>query len=614
MSYLHRWLTFAWMVAAVASTSCSSVECPAGTADKQGQCVRLNAVEGDGGAAGGAADPGSAATGGGFAGSGGTSGGAASGGQGASSGSGANGAGSASLDPASAGSAGSAGGGGMGDAPGEACTTADALRCSTMGAGNRDKCTNGVWAADMPCPSGETCVTDPSGSPACVMVAELCRGSGGQTICDAQGSLVVCNADESIGMMMACESAKHCQAGMAAQVCATCIPAEQHQCTGVSLEQCAPDGMSFTKLMDCETEGLCNAMLGRCTDAVCEPGQKSCDGSKLLTCNADGTAVEGMETCANGMCDEEGGDCNQCQPGTKKCEGGMVATCDATGQTWQTAACPSSTPQCVGLGQCVQCAENEDCSDLTQGCKAGSCMQNRCVAVNAPNGRDCEAAGGKPGTCSSGSCQCTPQCGGKQCGDNGCGGSCGSCPGEMCNTGTGQCVECLDAGDCTDGDECQTASCSGGSCRYTDRNSGSCGTDGVCRSGSCCEPNCGSRQCGAPPNGCGTGECGGGCSGSDRCENGQCIAPAPVGKELYQRCTFGGDVLQGDCEEGLVCQTINTDGSYCFREDKGDCPQNFKSFLGVACLSTCDDTLPADQQIGTCPSPTGCVAGGWCVP
>jgi|GEM_PF-6904128 len=522
---------------------------------------------------------------------------------------------SGSRGPGGANSAAESGAGGNGTAgsdaapEAESCTTVGALRCSMSGAGSRDKCSNGAWVPDAPCAGGETCVLDPAGNASCVVVAELCRGSGGQTVCDSQGSLIVCNTDESIASMMACESAKHCMAGVAAQTCATCIPAEDHQCTGVSLEQCAADGMSFTKLMDCETEGLCNAMLGQCTDAVCAPGQKACDGNNLVTCNADGTAIEGMDACANGMCDADGGDCNECQPGTKDCDGDMAITCDATGQTWEPMACPSSAPKCVGLGQCVQCENDEDCGDLTEGCKVGKCNQNRCMAANAPNSTMCQASGGKPGMCASGSCMCTPQCGSRECGDNGCNGSCGSCGGEMCN-GSGQCVECLDSGDCTDATECQTPSCTGGMCRYNDRSSGSCGRDGECRSGSCCESDCGIRDCGPPPNGCGSdcGECrtGNTCNSS----TGMCELTT-VG--LGSTCTPGGDNQQGNCQAGLTCQTIIRGGFGCYRAietvpgcDFDSTPQ--RGYMGVACLDLCDPALPG----GICNRPFAC-EGGWCV-
>ena len=45
------------------------------------------------------------------------------------------------------------------------------------------------------------------------------------------------------------------------------------------------------------------------------------------------------------------------------------------------------------------------------------------------------------------SCNCTPQCSGKQCGDDGCGGACGNCAGgDSCN-GSGQCVGGSTGGD-----------------------------------------------------------------------------------------------------------------------------------------------------------------------
>ena len=44
--------------------------------------------------------------------------------------------------------------------------------------------------------------------------------------------------------------------------------------------------------------------------------------------------------------------------------------------------------------------------------------------------------------CSGGSCQCAPNCAGKECGTDDCGNSCGSCPaGVECNNKTGQCDE-----------------------------------------------------------------------------------------------------------------------------------------------------------------------------
>jgi len=124
-----------------------------------------------------------------------------------------------------------------------------------------------------------------------------------------------------------------------------------------------------------------------------------------------------------------------------------------------------------------------------------------------PDAKVTDDAGGTtdPGTADlggptdSGKEVCVPQCEGKQCGPDGCGGKCGSCTGtDVCNMETGQCVPCEPK---CEGKQCGPDGC-GGTC-------GTCtGTD-VCNeeTGQCvpCEPKCDGKECG--PDGCG-GECG----------------------------------------------------------------------------------------------------------
>jgi len=86
---------------------------------------------------------------------------------------------------------------------------------------------------------------------------------------------------------------------------------------------------------------------------------------------------------------------------------------------------------------------------------------------------------------------CTSSCVGLECGDDGCGGTCGSCTTGTCASGTCSCTP-----NCT-GRTCGDDGC-GGSC-------GTC-TTGTCVSGTCsCTPNCTGRTCG--DDGCG-GSCG----------------------------------------------------------------------------------------------------------
>jgi hypothetical protein len=391
----------------------------------------------------------------------------------------------------------------------------------------------------------------------------------------------------------------------------------EHRCTGKALEQCGPDGMSFTKLTDCETEGLCNKMLGQCTDAVCAPGKTTCDGDSLVTCNADGTAIMQMTKCAPGMCDAEGGDCNKCEPGTKKCDSDKLTTCDPTGQMYLPTPCPSGD-HCVGAGQCVECTAqtaSTDCSDLTMGCKVGVCMGNSCMPGNAPNSTPCTASNGQPGKCSGGSCICTPQCTGKQCGDDKCSGSCGPCTGtrNMCSA-TQQCVACLRDSDC-DGNSngCLSGKCNNGTCGTTPNTGDRCDGTGTCKAdGSCCQPNCGKKCTGK--DSCGNTCSSSNCVGEEECNSrGVCEVPAPpppVGKDLYETCSPGGTAMEGNCGTGKVCETIITGGFRCYQATSatGGCPFGM-SFMGTACLSTCDPLTPG----GFCPQPLAC-NGGWCTP
>lgn len=102
--------------------------------------------------------------------------------------------------------------------------------------------------------------------------------------------------------------------------------------------------------------------------------------------------------------------------------------------------------------------------------------------------------------------QCEPQCGGKECGSDGCGGLCGQCPAtHTCNFTTNVCV-------------CNNPQCDNITCGNDDGCGGICNCSGnfKCNTGTnlCeCEPNCDGKQCG--DDGCG-GSCGE-CAGDETC-------------------------------------------------------------------------------------------------
>ena len=87
-----------------------------------------------------------------------------------------------------------------------------------------------------------------------------------------------------------------------------------------------------------------------------------------------------------------------------------------------------------------------------------------------------DEGGGEATTPDTGTDVCQPNCEGKECGDDGCGGSCGACAdGEECSA-DGQCVPCQPK---CDGKECGDDGC-GGTCGDCPTDKPVCTTDGLC--------------------------------------------------------------------------------------------------------------------------------------
>ncbi len=159
-----------------------------------------------------------------------------------------------------------------------------------------------------------------------------------------------------------------------------------------------------------------------------------------------------------------------------------------------------------GDGMCVSGRYGVACVDGLGG--LADCGQGyTCVPrPNGPFGIGCECNNFDDGVCPGLACSsdpdcatCTPACGGKACGDNGCGGECGTCEvGDECNAQQ-QCVSiCVPS--CT-GKTCGPDGC-GGTCG-TCTDGATCTATGTCQGP--CVPDCTDRTCGS--DGCG-GSCG----------------------------------------------------------------------------------------------------------
>ena len=159
----------------------------------------------------------------------------------------------------------------------------------------------------------------------------------------------------------------------------------------------------------------------------------------------------------------------------------------------------------------------------------------RCPRAQNCAGKDCgdDGCGGVCGTCTlpevcdlQDQC-CTPACAGKECGPDGCGGVCDTCD-EFPNSA------CTEEGQC----ECE-ADCAGKECG-SDGCGGSCGTcqNGTCSNGDCLcpfptirtDPICDPGFC----DSCGPGVC---CTTGQTCVSGSCGAcpatPDPCAQELF---------------------------------------------------------------------------------
>jgi hypothetical protein len=282
------------------------------------------------------------------------------------------------------------------------------------------------------------------------------------------------------------------------------------------------------------------------------------------------------------------------------------------------AACSCAGRECGNDGcgaSCGTCAAGKGCDPAAGKCVSpaaccapgavddpaiAACDCYACVCMYSPE--CCDAGGAWSAACASvcvqcgGSCPCEFDCKGRECGDDGCGGTCGTCTGgEACVAGTcrgeypERCVGdaepsaescyagltaegCCDAGghavwcgpdgklycgDCGADGACTTVPGVGATCGPAGSPAGAGCAGGPCV-GKCKGLNCGDDGCGGV---CGT------CAEGEVCKEGKCwCVPDCKDKECGPAAACGGTC--GYCKGGKVCQ-----GYKCvdpFAEPAGD--------------------------------------------
>ncbi len=354
------------------------------------------------------------------------------------------------------------------------------MRCPLQATVVREVCENGEWVSATPCESGTLCDRLSDGD--CVGISDQCLGQqAGAAFCSGATRLV-CSDDLVQVSSETCDSAAHCNQATGPD-CASCLEGES-SCDGDILKRCNDDHSDFVEVEKC-TDAPCNALLGECTDRVCDAGAYYCDAASntLSRCNQEGTGFESESvSCGAGICDAANGQCDECQPGVVLgcADAETQELCESEGQGTIGRACAElddETPICVGEGQCVEChplsAECIDehqirrCSaegkwEATETCVDQACVDDSCVGVCSPGDRDC-ASDTSVTTCQSdGTWGTAVSCGGQACVGAGCTGE--------CEPTTAECADkfsrkvCTTEGSWGDAITCTGQACVGGAC------------------------------------------------------------------------------------------------------------------------------------------------------
>lgn len=416
-------------------------------------------------------------------------------------------------------------------------------------------------------------------------------------------------------------------------------------CPGGTVEvegRCVPKSL-FRCIPACEGRA--------CGDDGCGNLCGSCGGATPY-CVAGSCAAECEPSCEGRVCGDDncGGSCGVCEQG---------ATCATAGRACipSTYTCDANTYDDGALCHCACGDADPDCEDTTlwvagcdkpgASCDAASTCQGgldgewTCDETRYADGNTCDCGCGLPdpdcmrssltvvgcsasqvcsrlGACVAG--DCTPDCSGRMCGDDGCGGLCGVCTDEasFCNAGScsAECVaHCGDnvcggdgcggsCGSCESGEHCVAGTCD--ALPMSDSCQGNCG--GLAASGCSCEarcatggegccldaplacdcfPRCGGKQCG--DDGCGgsCGDCGANqvCSGARMCVTDMCTV---------DRCSGHGAC---DSETGACACSSGYDGAAC-----GQCASTHAGYPN--CVPSLCDVFSCNGH-GACEGTTG---------
>ena len=438
------------------------------------------------------------------------------------------------------------------------------------------------------CDDGNPCTTDSfdDTTKKCVFVNNTASCEDGNPCTDG---------DHCVDGACVSGSPKVCPAGSVCKFSSPDCVACTADCTG---KTCGSDGCG----------GSCGSCGSgeRCFDQICIPQGELCPtGESCLA--IDKTGTNGALACVL----DDGGTLTP-PADTTACDGTCAGNQDCRALGTSTTGC---------LLKCGTCSGDESCSLLwakgPHGCLAGQeipddaprgcadkpclgnascyCTDNACTNANTVCIKNCSAE------------FCVPNCKNRVCGDDGCGGSCGTCAddGNACTLETcsaeGLCQHPVAPPDtaCNDNNPCTANdSCLYGRCRGTEMTCNA-GLKCVPASGICetCTPDCSNKTCG--DNGCG-GSCGS-CSNGDHCMNNTCVADAGLCPSGQNCITFSPDG-----EAGLYACAVNEGGTISLPPDTQACDNNNRCSQNLGCWALQDESTACLLKCGACPSGQTC--------
>jgi hypothetical protein len=348
---------------------------------------------------------------------------------------------------------------------GETCSGGQCLGGTPANCNDGNECTDD-WCdpatgcahgnANKECQDGDVCT-----------VGDLCVDSqcqpGAPLDCDDDNVCTDDSCDPATGCLHAantlpCDDGTACTVG---DLCANkaCKPGtpldcdDENPCTD---DSCDPvEGcLNVANALPCDDEDACTVG-DLCSGGTCVPGEPAdCDDDNLCTTDSCNPAT-GCQSTANTLACDDG---NACTEGdvcaNKSCKAGTPADCDddnvcttdscnpATGcqNVANASSCDDGNPctladKCVG-GECLaggplDCDDNNVCTD--DSCVATQQGTPKCI--HEPNTAPC----GDGHVCSEGQCTCVPDCEGKVCGPDGCGGFCSEGGLPLCEKQKGVC-------------------------------------------------------------------------------------------------------------------------------------------------------------------------------